>query len=896
MADDPAEEIFEVITTRNFVLLDDILKKMTIAERAEVLTSYPPASDQYHGSGEVLDDYVDIYVEEEGVGYYPDYPLFYTSQRKIDGVDEDGAEPLLVTAVRNGDLDSVKVLLKYKADVEVQEHDLRDNWFSITRASLFWAVDFGYIDILRCLIENGVDVNSFSVDCTPLMKAVENGDKDIVTFLIDHGANVAIKDKCGYTALHRACVIYHDCSPEVLSCLIENGADVNLSTDNNRTPLMTACEYGHVNTVTILIEHGANVNLQDRDGLTAVHYAVHGSQACEILSCLMENGADVDAKTFDDCTPLMIAAEIGDTKVATFLIEHGANVDLPDKTGATALYYALSCPGNMCEVMSCLIENGADINACTSHNCPTPLMMACVNDQLNAVTFLIEHGALVNLQDKDGHTALHYAVQENSGSHEPYEVLDYLIQNGADVNAKSNEGTTPLMKASELSKVNIATSLIKQGANMYLRDKNGDTALHYAVHTDSPEIADSLLTLGASCSMYNNWRLTPLLLASSTGKSKVVENLIKRPEIKEQRIDALELLGASIITKYDDFELGVEKGLKYIKRGMKERFADPSQPLVKPTIEPVEAYQNRKECQTLEELALIEDDLDALVMESLIIRERILGKTNAELLSQIRKVASFYLRVNNDLSISLSLRAHAMKKAQTLHLSTVCDLYFITDNLVNRDVHSDQKEVLELLKQTVLEYEKLHSENLGKTDNDDLFCTSLNLIEIISRYGFCGDSNTSALLEKLCSQNPRDKKGNTLLHCVINKYCIGSNSFQSLDALKLLLKVEFCVNAVNDKGDTLLHLVVTTFKPWGDDIHLLTDIMEALFDEGAHHDFANNDGKTPMDVAKTDEARMILSERRKLELMCISARAVKKFEIPYLGVVPKILEKYISMH
>ena len=84
-----------------------------------------------------------IYVEEEGVGYYLDYPLSCTSQRKTDGVDEDGAEPLLVTAVRNEDLNSVKVLLKYKADVEVQEHDLRDNWFSITRASLFWAVDFG---------------------------------------------------------------------------------------------------------------------------------------------------------------------------------------------------------------------------------------------------------------------------------------------------------------------------------------------------------------------------------------------------------------------------------------------------------------------------------------------------------------------------------------------------------------------------------------------------------------------------------------------------------------------------------------------------------------------------------------------------------------------------------
>ena len=875
MADDPdpAGEIFDAITTRNCVLLDDVLKKMTSAERANVLTS-----DQI-GCGEFSDE---------------------DSEEDEDELSEHGAGSWLVIAVRNGDLDSVKVLLKYKADVEVREHYLRDNWFSITRSSLFWAADFGYIDILRCLIENGVDINSFSADncnCTPLMKAVKNGDKDVVTFLTDHGANVAIKDKCGYTALHKAC-IYLDSSPEVLRCLIENGADVNLSTDDNRTPLITACEYGHVNAVSVLIEHGANVNLQDQGGLTAVHYAVRGSHACEILSCLLENGGDVDAITFDDCTPLMIAAEKGDTEVATFLIEHGANVGLSDKKGATALCHALSCLGNFCEVMSCLIENGADINACTSYNCCNPLMMACENNQLNAVTFLIEHGAIVNLQDKEGQTALHHAIQPNSGFHEPYEVLDYLIQNGADVNAQSNEGRTPLMKAILLSKVNIATSLIKQGANLDLQDKNGDTGLHYAVCTHSPEITNRILTLGASC-MSNNWGLTPLLLASSIGGSKVVEDLIKRPEItKEQRIDALELLGASIITSYDYF-VPVEMGFKYIKRGMEERFADPSQPLVKPTLEPVEAYQKRKESQTLEELALIEDDLDALVMEGLNIRERILGKENPELLYQIRQVASFY-PIKSDLSTCISLHRHAMKIAQSSNVSSASDLYFITDNLLQRNRHPEQKEVIELLEQTVLEYKKQNTGKIRRNtdDREELFFCATNLISIISLNGFCGDSNTShasILLQKLCRQDPRDSFGNTLLHSVVRRHR-RNNSL--LDALKLLLNAGFDVNAVNEEGDTPLHLaVMPTLKARRSKLRpVLTGVMETLFNGGAHHDFVNNKGKTPMDVAKTDEARMILSERRKLELKCISARAVKKFGIPYLGVVPKTLEKYVSMH
>lgn len=51
-----------------------------------------------------------------------------------------------------------------------------------------------------------------------------------------------------------------------------------------------------------------------------------------------------------------------------------------------------------------------------------------------------------------------------------------------------------------------------------------------------------------------------------------------------------------------------------------------------------------------------------------------------------------------------------------------------------------------------------------------------------------------------------------------------------------------------------------------------------------------------MDLGKTDEARSILWDQRKLKLKCLSARAVKRFGPSYLGVVPKMLEKFISMH
>ena len=104
------------------------------------------------------------------------------------------------------------------------------------------------------------------------------------------------------------------------------------------------------------------------------------------------------------------------------------------------------------------------------------------------------------------------------------------------------------------------------------------------------------------------------------------------------------------------------------------------------------------------------------------------------------------------------------------------------------------------------------------------------------------------------------------------------------------------VNGVNNNGYTPLHRAVT-LKPSDDKIQILSDILEALLNGGAHHDFANNEGKTPMDLAVTTKACSRLQfEKRKLELKCISARAVKKFRLSYLGKVPKTLERYITMH
>ena len=723
-----------------------------------------------------------------------------------------------------------------------------------------------------------------------------------------------------------------------MSCLISNGADVdarssfnpvfsipsengyadvnaakvrtiNTNSDNGVTPLMIAAREGRLNVVTVLIKEGVDVSLPDYDGRTALHFAAGSSEnSCEILSCLIENGADINKGRNDNQTPLMVAAENGHVSVATFLIEHGADVDLQDNDGKTALHHAFHGSDVSCEILSCLIGIGADVNARTN-NTGTPLMIAAEKGHINAVTSLVECGANVDLQDKDGQTALHHAMQSPQAS--ICEVLSCLIKNGADVNAHTFHIETPLMLASRDGHVNVVTFLIKHGADVDLQDKDGDTALHYAASFSDvfPEIVETLLNLGAS-HMCNHQGLTPLHQACISANIAVVEYLIQRPEItREQRVDALELLGASRATQYKEFSLlsfFVAEGLMYIKRGMEERFVDPSQPILKQPKKP--AYGNRKESQTPEELAQIEGDTEAIMMECLNIKERILGTNHSELLRSIRFVCSSCNLT--DPSLLIALYSRAVDIAQKSNLSAHDDFqkisYLLPEIMSRGSNHLKEEDFLELLRLIVIEYKMEHTKRRRNDDEkylreevlEDLFFFSLRLVSIMSKFEFCDERNASKvskLLEELSSQDPRNSSGNSLLHVFIERCSVYNDSSSCLQAVNLLLNEGFNVNVVNNEGNSPLHIAVT-LEPRNDKIYLLTEILRLLFDGGAHHDFVNNDGKTPMDMAESDEVRMILSERRKLELKCISARAVKKFGIPYLGVVPKILEKYISMH
>ena len=619
---------------------------------------------------------------------------------------------------------------------------------------------------------------------------------------------------------------------------------------------------------------------------TALHYAVSLDYcSCDVLNCLIENGADVNVrKEYSKRTPLMIAAHCKNLNAVEFLLKHGAIVDVQDKRNKSSLHYgvegALLSGDTSFDVVSCLLNHGADLNA-PMNGKYTALMMACRSQHVRLVKFLLQQGANVQVKDKDGKTALHFAC-ELTFTWKPAscDLLNCLTENGADINALRKDNRTPLMVASSCGGVDQITFLIKRGANVHLQDKNGDTALHHAARNmnNSLEIVCALTAAGAS-QMCNNQGLTPLLVASSTGNNAAVEELLKNQEVtKEQRIDALELLGATMVSRWDfsdPYDI-LRQAFSYLMRGMEERFADALHPLLKQPMKHIDAYQNRQESQSLEELVEIGKSKNALTMESLIIIERVLGENNSELLNHIRRAARYF--ENSDRSTCIGLYKHAFKTAQICNQSAVEDIYSLTAHLnicYENKLLSDQQNqayVIELLEAIIYEYERIS--NLSKrkkkgkffqADLDTLLMCSVEAVSLISSsHHFEVDKASTVLVltRRLCTLNPRDLQGCSLLHEAI-KRCQQNSPL----LVKNLLHGGLNVNATDHQGNTPLHVAVL-LNPCHDMIHLVTNLCEILLNGGAHQDFVNHDGKTAMDLAKTDEVRSFLQEKRKLELKC----------------------------
>ena len=226
-----------------------------------------------------------------------------------------------------------------------------------------------------------------------------------------------------------------------------------------QTPLMIAACHGWEHIAADLIQAGAKLDLVDANGDTALHYTAQFTQP-RVMKLLLDAGAKTDLQDKWGQTPLIMAAgDEYDSADFRMLMEKNADMNLATPHGGTALHYAAG-HGDLAMVKA-LVARGANVNQTIKKSGETPLITAC-RDWAHSyiVSPLLSAGADVNARDKNGRTALHYAVDPLLN----IPLVELLLEKGADPTQADNFGVTPIAQARLLGFEDIAAAMEKKAA------------------------------------------------------------------------------------------------------------------------------------------------------------------------------------------------------------------------------------------------------------------------------------------------------------------------------------------------------------------------------------------------------------------------------------------------
>jgi len=462
---------------------------------------------------------------------------------------------------------------------------------------IHWAVyrvDYELLDALLAR-KAKVDVaNEFGA--TPLAEAAKLGDSRLVKKLLDAGAAPEAANADGQTALMLA---IKTGELPVVEMLIKAGANVNaVEKFHNQTPLMwAAAAPKNAGEITkMLLAKGASVKARALaydwpsqitsepraqyrpvGGLTALLYAAR--EGCyDCVEALLTAGADPNVPTPEAVTPLMLALDNDQTSVAKLLLDRGANPNLWDWWGRTALYIVIDRkeggssaglrlgeaalrdappppkpiaasgttqpPLSYLEIVRALLHAGADVNPQLNMHRPsrggnsgrfidpllgtgcTPLLRAAMGADMEVAQALLAKGAQPNINAM-GLTPFLVAAGVGTGN-----------RGGTGLAAASSAGQPVNMPLVQLllehgADVNAQVS----GTNTYSMrisrapsSNEGMTALHVAALSGNTDLVRYLLGKGASADIVDATGRKPIdLVGAQTSANPATSSTVGNP-------------------------------------------------------------------------------------------------------------------------------------------------------------------------------------------------------------------------------------------------------------------------------------------------------------------------------------------------------------------------------
>jgi len=302
----------------------------------------------------------------------------------------------------------------------------------------------------------------------------------------------------GYTALHVACESGH--VPVVRYLLSLPVLWLNAGDACGDTPLLKACRGGHDKVVRMLLQEGADIAHKNSVGATALSLSGAGGHVNIARMLVLEPGggadgaeeADASDMNFKEAAIWKTESEVKHKVIgmkSSLLpdgiqglnreeIQDGANVDVKDNLGWTALHHAAAA-GHHDMINVCVSELGSSVNMRTKRG-ETALHLAAARGNAAAVNALAAHGARVDVQHQYNRTPLHLAAANGCDN-----VVLLLVDSfHANTNSIDDDGRTPLHDAAAGGHTSTMRILLNEGrAKVDIQKIGGKTALHVVAQT-----------------------------------------------------------------------------------------------------------------------------------------------------------------------------------------------------------------------------------------------------------------------------------------------------------------------------------------------------------------------------------------------------------------------------
>lgn len=367
----------------------------------------------------------------------------------VDMLLEAGADPnkpdvygmVPLNFALRGDIGLAERLLKGGADPKVKSKYGGKNLIMQELVESWNLNDKQKMDNIELLLDHGLDINDIDdYNSTCLLYFFRRGISPLLLrFLIKNGANVNIVSKENETALNLSLKKICDESIEILSILLEAGADHRLG-DN---PLLTLVkqrtynnddeyEYVKMSMIQTLIEAGVDLYAKDEYENTLLHLICMKSAWNQILEILLKKMA----------TQLHSKSLKKDSDTSRTKKAYNRFINAQNKNGDTPILYCIK-------------------NAVVG-------WVGWIQVNLEGVKLLLDFGADPNIPNSDGNICLHLTQNKDT--------IEIILPKTNDINTKNNQGYTPLLK--NINNREIVEILIKNGANINAVNNEGSNGLH----------------------------------------------------------------------------------------------------------------------------------------------------------------------------------------------------------------------------------------------------------------------------------------------------------------------------------------------------------------------------------------------------------------------------------